>query len=71
MLGLETQHKLKEYFQTVAEQELQVERQRQLLATLSEFEPYAAFQRINRNGDDIISALEIYNFLRYEHILLK
>jgi len=34
------------------------------LATLSDFEPYAAFQRVNRNGDDIITGLEIYTFLR-------
>lgn len=64
MLGIDTQYKLKEFFQTIAEQELSVERQRQLLATLPDFEPYAAFQRVNRNGDDIITALEIYSFLR-------
>jgi hypothetical protein len=64
MLGIDTQYKLKEFFQTVAEAELQVERQRQLLATLADFEPYAAFQRVNRNGDDIITALEVYTFLR-------
>lgn len=66
MLGLESQYKLKEFLQTVAELELQVERQRQLVATLSDFEPFAAFQRVNRNGDDIVTGLEIYNFLRYE-----
>lgn len=64
MLGIDTQHKLKEFFQTVAESELQVERQRQLLATLADFEPYAAFQRVNRNGDDHVTALEIYSFLK-------
>ncbi len=64
MLGIDSQYKLKEFFQTVAEQELAVERQRQLLATLPDFEPYAAFQRINRNGDDIVTALEVYSFLR-------
>jgi len=64
MLGIDTQYKLKEFFQTIAEQELAVERQRQLLATLPDFEPYAAFQRVNRNGDDIITALEIYSYLR-------
>jgi Ca2+-binding EF-hand superfamily protein len=74
MLGLETQYKLKEFLQTVAELELQVERQRQLLATLSDFEPFAAFQRVNRNGDDIVTGLEIYNFLRdngVNHATLK
>ena len=65
MLGIDTQHKLREFFQTVAENELTIERQRQLLATLQDFEPFAAFSRINRNGDSKVTALEIYNFLRY------
>lgn len=64
MLGIDTQYKVKEFFQAIAEAELQVERQRQVLATLADFEPYAAFQRVNRNGDDIITALEIYSFLK-------
>lgn len=64
MIGIDTQHKLREFFQTVAESELQVERQRQLLATIADFEPYAAFQRINRNGDEYVTALEIYTFLK-------
>ena len=64
MLGIETQYKLKEFFQAVAESELQVERQRQLLATIPDFEPYAAFQRVNRNGDEVVTALEIYSFLK-------
>jgi hypothetical protein len=65
MLGLETQYKLREFFQAIAEEELQVERQRQLLARLPEFEPFATFQRVNRKGDHKISALEIYSFLKY------
>jgi hypothetical protein len=48
----------------VAEEELQVERQRQYLAKLSDFEPYAAFQRVNRSGDGKVTASEIYSFLR-------
>ena len=48
----------------VAENELIVERQRELLATLKDFEPFAAFSRINRNGDSKVTALEIYSFLR-------
>lgn len=49
MLGIESQHKLAEFFRTVAENELIVERQRETLATLKDFEPFAAFQRLNRN----------------------
>lgn len=43
MLGVESVLKLREFFKTVAETELQIERQRQLLATIADFEPYAAF----------------------------
>jgi hypothetical protein len=64
MLGIETQHKLREFFQTVAENELIVERQRELLATLQDFEPFAAFSRVNRNSDSRVTAMEIYSFLR-------
>jgi hypothetical protein len=60
MLGVESQYKLKEFFQTVAEQELSVERQRQHLATLSDFEPFAAFTRFDRNVNHKVADLEIY-----------
>lgn len=43
MLGVETSYKLKDFFVTVAEQELAVERQRQHLAQQIDFEPYSAF----------------------------
>jgi len=45
MIGVETQYKLKEFFQTAAEQEIIVERQRQNLARHPDFEPFAAFTR--------------------------
>lgn len=60
MLGVETQYKLKEFFQTVAEQELSVERQRQQLATVPDFEPFAAFTRFDRNGNHKVHDLEVY-----------
>jgi hypothetical protein len=31
---------------------------------MENFEPYAAFQRINRDGNDHVSALELGDFLR-------
>ncbi len=64
MLGIETQYKLRDFFKAVAEEELIVERQRQHLAAVSDFEPYAAFKRVNRSGDEKVTALEIYYFLR-------
>lgn len=49
MLTLETQYKLKEFFQTSAEQEILVERSRQNLSRHPDFEPYAVFTRFDRD----------------------
>ena len=64
MLGVETQLKLKEFFQAIADQELAVERQRQNLARVPDFEPFAAFSRLDRNANNKLNDMEIYNFLR-------
>lgn len=64
MLTLETQYKLKEFFQTSAEQEILVERQRQNLSRHPDFEPYACFTRFDRNSSSTVDSVEIYNFLR-------
>jgi hypothetical protein len=56
MLGIETQHQLRQFFQAVAVGEL--------VARLSDFEPFAAFQRVNRKGDNRITALELYSYLK-------
>lgn len=64
MLGLETQYRLRDFFQTMASLELRIENQRQRLATLEEFEPYSAFCRINRDGNKKVTAFEIMNFLQ-------
>lgn len=64
MLGLDTQYKLKDFFRTIAERELEIERQRQILGEIQDFEPYAAFCRINRHQDKRITADEIHLFLQ-------
>ena len=64
MIGVETQLKLKDFFQTVAEQEILVERQRQSLARHPDFEPFATFTRFDRNAASRVGSLEIYQFLR-------
>jgi hypothetical protein len=64
MIGIETQYKLKEFFQTQAEQEILVERQRQSLARHPDFEPFATFTRLDRDANSRINSYEIYNFLR-------
>jgi len=48
----------------VAESELHIERQRQNLASLREFEPYAAFTRIDRDRKEGISGRDIASFIR-------
>ena len=64
MIGVETQYKLKDFFQTAAEQEILVERQRQNLARHPDFEPFATFTRFDRDANSRVSSLEIYHFLR-------
>lgn len=64
MLGLETQYCLRDFLRTIAERELEIERQRQILGEIIEFEPYAAFCRLNRHEDKRITADEIYSFLQ-------
>ena len=63
MLGLETQYHFRDFLRTIAQRELQIEGQRQLLGSIQDFEPYAAFCRVNRHDDKKITADEIYNFL--------
>ncbi len=59
-----TKSKLGELLLTVAEEELLIERQRQALATLREFEPYSVFTRIDRDRKEYISSRDIVGFLR-------
>ena len=63
MLGLDTQYSLRDYLKEIAEKELEIERQRQILGEIQDFEPYAAFCRLNRHDDKRITADEIYAFL--------
>ena len=56
----------------VAEEEISIERQRQSLSRLREFEPYAAFSRIDRENNGYICGKEIKEFLienGYHHLL--
>lgn len=51
-------------FKAIAEHELGIEKQRQYLARLEEFEPYATFIRLDRKNHGYLTALEIYEFLK-------
>ncbi len=64
LLSSMTKSKLGELLLLVAESELHIERQRQNLASLREFEPYAAFTRIDRDRKEGISGRDIASFIR-------
>ena len=63
MLSDDTRIKLKDFLMTIANGELAVERRRQSLARLGDFEPYSSFVRIDRNGDNIIDSGDVAHFL--------
>ena len=63
MLTLETQYRFRDMLQTVAYLETNIERQRQRISNMKEFNPYAAFCRINRPGDKKITSVDIERFL--------
>ena len=64
MLSYETERRLKNYLAAIGEGELQLESLRQRLCQICDFSPCMAFQRIDRNADDSVSAAEIYAFFR-------
>jgi hypothetical protein len=54
MFGQESKIKLKELLVYTAEQEIQIEKLRQILCAIGEFEPYTAFKRIDRANIGLI-----------------
>jgi hypothetical protein len=64
------------YFLNILDSEKSIEYQRQYLGRLPEFEPYAAFQRIDRHNKKYISIEDLKYFLkenstRYSDICLR
>lgn len=64
MLSRETECRIKSLLVQISEGESRAERARQDLALISDFSPFMAFQRLDRNASDRISSFEILNFLR-------
>jgi len=64
MLSYETERRLKNYLTAICEGELQIESLRQRLSMICDFSPCMAFQRIDRDANESITSLELYNFLR-------
>ncbi len=64
MLSLETKTRLSVLIKAIAESEKKIEIVRHVLAEQPMFEPYAAFQRIDRLGRKCISSSDIVSFLK-------
>jgi len=64
MPSVQTQYRLADLLKAIADGEKQIEITRQVLAEKSAFEPYAAFQRIDRNGNGFITSFELLDYLR-------
>jgi hypothetical protein len=64
MLSQSTKFKLYLLLKSISENETIVEEQRIRMATHSEYEPYAAFKRIDRLNQNKINAHDICNFLK-------
>ena len=56
MFGHESKLKVKEVLVYIAEQEIAIERLRQILSAMRDFEPYTAFKRIDRRNTGYIDA---------------
>ena len=58
-ISYDTKLKLKDLFVCLADEELGIEKLRQVLASINEFEPYAAFKRIDRDDTGFLTSKKI------------
>lgn len=63
-ISQESKQILCKFFQLISELEAGVEKKRQELANCFDFEPYAAFCRLDSDDDAEIYMMDFYNFLR-------
>jgi hypothetical protein len=59
MISYDTKLKLKDLFVCLADEELGIEKLRQVLASIKEFEPYSAFKRIDRDDTGFLTSKKI------------
>lgn len=64
MVSVGTRAKIRDIFVKTAQGELAVEQERQQLASMRDFEPYAAFQRIDRSARGYINGKDVALFLK-------
>lgn len=63
-ISYDTKLKLKDLFVCLAQEEVKIERLRQVLASIPDFEPYAAFKRIDRLSTGYLTPKSICKYLR-------
>ena len=63
-LSQETKPVLADLLLTIAQFEQQIELKRQYLAMNENFEPYSAFQRLDRQGSGFLTSREFLSYLR-------
>lgn len=64
MLGYESESRLKNLLVAVGDGERGLEAARQRLCSIRDFAPHSAFQRLDRDNNNMIAACEVLNFLR-------
>ncbi len=65
MMSIETEARVARLIMEIAAHERQIEEFRQALARLPAFEPYAAFQRLDRKYTGYVTAKDLKLFLMY------
>lgn len=67
MLSVDTENQLINLIKTIGREEKEIENIRIKLATMDNFLPYSAFQRINRRLANYIINIDIEQFLQYKY----
>lgn len=68
MLGYESERRLKNFLVAIGDGEKVLELARQRLCEIRDFSLDAAFQRLDRDGNNYITSLEIQSFLRDNNV---
>ena len=63
-LSFDTKQKLKDLFVCLAHEEVKIEKLRQVLASIPDFELYAAFKRVDRQSSGSITSTQIARYLK-------
>lgn len=64
MLGYESESRLKNLLVAVGDGERALEAARQRLCAIRDFAPHSAFQRLDRDASNSVTACELLNYMR-------